>query len=252
MLVQSRPGEEAAFRELESVARFAGLPQSALFQIRLDAEVDAGNVDTDWEALLAGRAGVILGGSPFDAGAANKSALQIAVEKEIHALLEIVVEREIPFLGLCYGIGALGTFLGATVDTHYGEDAGPVTISLTPEATTDPVFAGLPENFTALVGHHEALREVPAGAVLLATGEGAPVQAFRYGPCAYATQFHPELDAEAIIYRLDLYADRGYMDLSRKDEIYREIRAAELTDSHRVLENFARVFGRQQSVQQGG
>lgn len=242
LLVQTRPGTEAAFRERQSVAHFAGLSLPQLAECRLDEEVLHGNTGIDWEALSAGHRGILLGGSPFDAGAAVKDDFQIAVETELARLLDFAFHRDIPFLGLCYGVGAVGTYLGGVVDTTYGEDAGPVTITLTDAARRDPVFAGLPREFTALVGHHEALRETPPGAELLATGEAAPVQAFRAGECMYATQFHPELDADAIIYRLELYADRGYMDLSRKAEIYAAIRAANLTHSHRVLRNFARTF----------
>ena len=60
------------------------------------------------------------------------------------------------------------------------------------------------------LGHKEAVRRLPDGAVLLASSTTCPVQAFRLGEHVYATQFHPELDVEGLCLRIEIYRDYGY------------------------------------------
>ena len=50
----------------------------------------------------------------------------------------------------------------------------------------------------------------PRHATVLATSQACPVQAFRVGANVYATQFHPELDAESLATRIDAYRSYGY------------------------------------------
>jgi len=61
-----------------------------------------------------------------------------------------------------------------------------------------------------LLGHKEACDSTPVGATLLMTGKDCPVQMFRVGENVYATQFHPEGDAEEFALRVDVYANHGY------------------------------------------
>ncbi len=113
--------------------RFSGLDESALHRIRLDRE-SLGSVDLDdWS-------GIILGGGPynFSDASADKSADQRRAETELLALLDEVVAHDFPFLGCCYGIGVLGTHIGATVDRAFAEPIGSVPVSLTPAGRADP------------------------------------------------------------------------------------------------------------------
>ena len=57
----------------------------------------------------------------------------------------------------------------------------------------------MPPTFDAFLGHKEAVRRLPEGAVLLASSADCPVHAFRIGRNVYATQFHPELDVEGLV-----------------------------------------------------
>ena len=100
--------------------------------------------------------------------------MQQRVEKELHQLLDEVVARDFPFLGACYGIGAIGTHEGGTVDREYAEPIGRVQVSLTPAGRADPLLADLPEQFEAFVGHKEAVRELPVHAVHLASSPRCP------------------------------------------------------------------------------
>src|SRR6202035_3960310 len=71
-------------------------------------------------------------------------------------------------------------------------------------------IADLPDVFDAYGGHKEGASALPSDLVCLAYSADCPVQAFRVGDNVYATQFHPELDADGISTRIDVYKDYGY------------------------------------------
>src|SRR4029079_3007136 len=64
--------------------------------------------------------------------------------------------------------------------------------------------------FDAYGGHKEGASALPSDLACLAYSADCPIQAFRVGDNVYATQFHPELDADGICTRIDVYKDYGY------------------------------------------
>ena len=68
-------------------------------------------------------------------------------------------------------------------------------VTLTDEALSDPVLAGLPRQLPSLQWHGDTF-DLPEGAVLLASSPAYPNQAFRYGRAAYGVQFHVEVTGE--------------------------------------------------------
>ncbi|WP_108719069.1 glutamine amidotransferase [Miniimonas sp. S16] len=238
VLLATRADETVADAEYEAFARFMGIGQERLRRVRLEA-VSMPALDLD--AI----AGIVVGGSPFTSSdaPATKSDVQVRVETEIAALLTDVCERDVPFLGACYGVGTLGTFLGGTVDTTYGEPVGAVPVTLTDAGRADPLLAGIPDTFQAYVGHKEALRDVPPDCVLLASSTTAPVQMMRFRENVYATQFHPELDRQGIVDRLLAYRYEGYYDPAEVDEVVARVRAADVRHTGQVLAAFAARYG---------
>lgn len=231
LLLATRPEDRAADEEYEAFLRFSGLEESQLVRWRLERD-PLSTVDlSEWS-------GIILGGSPFTRSDPVKSAVQVRVEAELDALLDQVVAADFPFLGACYGIGTLGAHQGGVVDRQYGEPVGAVTITLTPEGRADPLFGVLPDSFEAFVGHKEAISSLPAGAVLLATSEACPVQAFRVGRNVYATQFHPELDAAGLRTRIEVYRDAGYFPPTALDEMLTKAREARVLYPPQLLTRF--------------
>jgi GMP synthase (glutamine-hydrolysing) len=206
LLLSIRAEDEAADDEYLAMMRFAGLEARGLRRIRLTHSL-LGSIDfAEWS-------GIILGGGPFNVSDAleSKSATQRRVESELLPLIGRLVDRDFPFLGCCYGVGTLGSVVGATVDHTYSEPVGVVGgITLTPAGRDDPLFNDLPDVFDAYGGHKEAASSLPAHVVRLAYSAACPVQAFRVGNNVYATQFHPELDAEGICTRIDVYKNHGY------------------------------------------
>ena len=123
--------------------------------------------------------------------------------------LRQVVAKGIPFLGICYGHQLLAHALGGKVADHPGgPEVGTVGVTRLGAAAADPLFGQLPETFPAQVTHGQSVLKLPPGAILLASSDHEPHQAFRIGEGAWGVQFHPEFSAEATRFYVDAQADR--------------------------------------------
>ncbi|MEW1981636.1 glutamine amidotransferase [Citricoccus sp. NPDC079358] len=252
LLIQTRADDAVAADEVRSTTALGGFADGELTPLRLDRLVAAarpssgGTADVDWEALLGRHSGVVVGGGPFNSSDPEelKSDLQVAVEAELRRMLDVVLDRDIPFLGACYGVGTLGLHQGATVDGTYGEPAGTAVVRVTEAGRQDPLLAGVAVEFTAFVGHKEAVRLLPPHAEVLVSGEACPVQMFRIGRHQYATQFHPELDLPGLLFRLETYAGHGYYEPAETEELFERVRAATVTEPQKVLANFRCRYAR--------
>jgi GMP synthase (glutamine-hydrolysing) len=239
LLLSIRADDAAADNEYDSFLTLAGLGEGELRRIRLDQRA-LGDVDLrDWS-------GIWVGGGPFNYTDPDekKSPVQRRVEADLNRLLDAVVGTDFPFLGACYGVGALGRHQGAVLDRRYSEPVGPVRITLTAAGRSDPLLRELPEEFDAFTGHKEAISELPGHGVLLASSAGCPVQAFRFGSNVYATQFHAELDALGMCTRVDVYKHAGYFDPSEADEFKAVARRSEISHPPAILREFVRRYGR--------
>ena len=239
LLLASRAEDAAAEDEYEAYLRYGGLEPSQLRRIRMEA-APLPRLD------LSEYSGVIVGGSPFTSSdpAAEKSDVQHRVEHELAALLDRIVPEDFPFLGACYGVGTLGRHQGAVIDRTYGEGLGGVTIKLTEEGLVDPLLRGLPESFTAFTGHKEACTLLPSHAVLLASSAACPVHMFRIKTNLYATQFHPELDAQGLVTRIDIYRHAGYFPPESAEMLMEDARRFTATEPMKILRNFVEIYAR--------
>lgn len=110
------------------------------------------------------------------------------------ALTAQALDAATPMLGICLGGQLLAHVAGGVVRADAGApERGSTAITMRPEAATDPLFAGAPSTVTAFENHVDAIDELPPGAVWLAATQRCPHQAFRVGPAAWGTQFHPEV-----------------------------------------------------------
>jgi GMP synthase (glutamine-hydrolysing) len=238
LLLATRSDDEVADEEYASFLEAGGLEPRDLVRVRLESgplpEID-----------LDDYSGIIVGGSPFNASdpAESKSEVQRRVERELSDLLGVVVPRDYPFLGACYGIGLLASNLpDGVVDGRWPEVAGPTRVRLTAEGESDAVFGSLAGEFEAYVGHKEACTVLPRGAVLLASGDNCPVQAFRVGANVYATQFHPELTRAGILTRIRIYRDNGYFAPGGYDDVVDSITASSVTEPAAVVRAFVQRY----------
>ncbi|MEW1958121.1 glutamine amidotransferase [Kineococcus sp. NPDC059986] len=239
LLLATREDDAVAASEVAAFAREGGLGPGGLEAFRLERDPLPDLDLDDWS-------GIVLAGSPYCTSDPQdaKSAAQLRVEEELHTLLDEVVARDVPFLGACYGIGTLGVHQGGTVDREHAEPVGTVPVELTADGRRDPVFGALPTVFDAYVGHKEALHATPPGAVLLATSGPCPVQAFRVGRNVYATQFHPELDAEGFVERCGVYRDEGYFAPEEFDALAARLRTTTAPFAPQVWRRFVTRYAR--------
>ena len=238
LLLAIRAEDAAADNEYASFLTFAGLAENELRRIRLEQRA-LGDIDLrDWS-------GILVGGGPFNFTdpEERKSPVQRRVEADLVRLLDTVISADFPFLGACYGIGALGRHQGAVVDRRFAEPVGTVRVTLTAEGQRDPLLRGLPVTFDAFTGHKEAISRLPGHAVLLASSEGCPIQIFRVGSNVYATQFHAELDAAGMSTRVDVYKHAGYFDPDQADDIKAQARRSNVTWPPVILRRFVECYG---------
>ncbi len=235
LLLSTRPEDDAAEGEREAVVRLSGLTDDDVVQFRVEAEPLP-------ELNLDAYAGIYLGGGPFNSSDEEKGPLQRRVEADLNRVIDEVVARDFPFLGLCYGVGTLTQRLGGVVDRKYSEAVGITQATVTSAGLRDPLFEGVPAEFVAFVGHKEACRRLPDRATLLATGTVCPVQAFRVGTKVYATQFHPELDSAGLAARIRIYRDAGYFAPEETEQLVRYAMDTQPTpEVHRMLTNFVSI-----------
>lgn len=233
LLLTCRGEDDATAQEAAMLRRFTGLAVEDFEHHRVEAAPLPDLEVSDYR-------GVILGGSPYNASDEVKSETQQRVEADLNRVLAQVLATEKPFLGLCYGVGALTNHAGGLVDRTWGESTSLTVIDLTEVGRSDPLFAGLPDQFQAFTAHKEACTQLPPDAVLLASGPTCPVQSYRLGTSAYVTQFHPELDGDALAERMIIYRNSGYFAPQDLDKVVAFARSSQPSpQAHRILANFA-------------
>lgn len=247
LLLAIRAEDAAADNEYDSFLSLSGLGEGELRRVRLEQHA-LGRVDLgDWS-------GIMLGGGPFNYSDPEelKTPVQRRVEADLAGLLDQVVSADFPFLGACYGIGALGRHQGAMVARRYAEPVGVVEITLTAPGRRDPLLGELPAAFQAFTGHKEAVSHLPGPAAaggkasradLLASSAGCPVQAFRVGGNVYATQFHPELDVAGLCTRIEVYKHAGYFEPDQADGIMARAARSNVSWPPAILRGFVRRYG---------
>lgn len=239
LILQLRPEAEAADEEFSAILRRAGLGEGDVHRIRLDQTALPETL------ALARYSGVIVGGGPgcVSDPPEEKDPVEARIEAQILGLMPRIVAEDVPFLGCCYGIGILGRHLGAPVSkAHHGEAVGPITCTRRPEGADDPLLEGLPDSFTALVGHKEAMDALPEEATHLLEGLRCPIQMLRYRDRVYATQFHPEADGESFALRIRVYREKGYFPPDAAQALTARVAGVDTAHSGRILTNFVRHF----------
>lgn len=239
LILQLRPEAEASDNEFQAILSKSGLTEAETHRFQLNKD------DIPADLSLDDYAGVIVGGGPGCVSDApeDKSDVEAKIETEILGLLPEITKRDFPFMGCCYGIGVLGHHLGRVVNKdNYGEAAGTADCRLTEAGKSDPVLAGMPDQFDAFVGHKEAMQRLPAGCTHLVESPTCPFQMIRFGQNVYATQFHPEADAAGFEVRIGVYKNKGYFPPEEADALIAMCHAADVHAPEKILRNFVDVY----------
>ena len=125
--------------------------------------------------------GVILSGGPasvYDPGAPR--------------IPDWVFERDLPVLGICYGMQALVHQLGGEVVPGQAQEFGSAVLHQ--NGGEAPLFTELPPTFQVWMSHGDRIAALPPGFSSLAYTENSPVAALGDGKSIFGLQFHPEVN----------------------------------------------------------
>ena len=182
--------------------------------------------------ILKNYQAVILGGSSefyFSGNEEEKKEIFQEMLEKIAPLVDYILEKDFPALGVCFGHQMLGYFLGEKVVADSSQaETGSFPVFLTDEGKRSKLFAGLPDKFMAQFGHRDSLEKLPKGARLLGKSERCNISAFSYKNNVYGVQFHPELTLNDVKFRLRLHPEYKKKEMS--------LLSSPL--AYKVLENF--------------
>ena len=216
------------------------------FGVAPAAFAEIGHATEVWDAIggepkpdLDDMSAVIVFGSAFNTEHADEQPFLYGVRDVIQQTLE----RELPYLGICFGAQALAWALGLSVHRAPEREIGFVPIRRTAATAEDPLLDLLVDGDLAFQWHMDTF-ELPEEAVLLATNDTIANQALRLGDRTWATQFHFEVDRAEIE---SWIAGVGDAELAtawgrKADDLRTE--AAELGEAHeergrRIFQRFA-------------
>jgi GMP synthase (glutamine-hydrolysing) len=99
--------------------------------------------------------------------------------------------KNLPVLGICYGMQAITRQLGGTVAAGARKEYGHAVLHLS--RLDSPLFAGLQESITVWMSHGDRIEEMPPGFTALAHTENSPVAVMGSDQSIFGLQFHPEV-----------------------------------------------------------
>lgn len=199
---------------------------SLLFLEILTDLADTSMWDAPTEAVpadLASYDGIIIGGSE---ASANDDVDWVVAEME---LVERLIEREIPLLGICFGHQLVARALGAEVVRNDEWNKGFQPIAITKQ---DPIWVGLDDGFLAPVWHSEEVRHLPAELETIGRSPTVTCMAFRLRrKPVWGIQFHPEITPS--VCRFGRALPRTWRDPANFAQVH----------ASRVVANFATLLG---------
>lgn len=222
-------GAEVAKAEYQDLLRAASLNEHDLDHLVLsDTSVHLGD--------LSNYCGIIVGGSSLNMSTEDYSAWQL----HVHSQLEELIHGTVPVFLICFGTGWLAQYTGGKVDHAHSEESGPTFVKLTEAGRQDPLLTELPETFSSLTGHTESVSAVGTALTVLASGPTCPFQMVRYGDQVWASQFHAEMDAQAMETRMNFFFNYGYFSPEDYDAIVAQLPSIDTTYANQVLVNFVK------------
>ncbi len=155
-------------------------------------ELDEGEALPD---SIDGYDGLWVLGGPMDVWQEDAHPWLIAEKQFIkHA----VVDRGVPFLGICLGHQLLAEVLGGSVKPSSTPEVGVFDVQLTIEGANGIFLDGLPPLFKCLQWHSAEVVSLPDDVKILATSPKCAVQAMSWQNRAHSIQFHIEVEGDTV------------------------------------------------------
>ena len=138
--------------------------------------------DTPWDEIVRRRpSALILSGGP----------MSVYEDGAPHPDPRIWDSRDIPVLGICYGVHLMAHHLGGEVIPFGKREYGPATVSIT---TEDSLFKGLDKQQPVWMSHGDSIVTPPPGFKPLAETDSTPYAGLAdIDRRMYGIQFHPEV-----------------------------------------------------------
>lgn len=149
--------------------------------------------------------GVILGGSGqyyLSQGDGADSWLL-----KVFKLLDILLEKNIPTLGICFGSQIIALHQGGTIVREPAmQETGTFETYLFDSAINDPIFLGVPRMFAVQLAHKDTFVGLPSMLIQLSKSDRVACNVFRVsGKPVWAVLFHPELNLESVKVRAAMF-----------------------------------------------
>ena len=202
------------------VAPDAMLTSGAEIEVWDSVDPDASRPD------LSDMSGVVLLGSTYNVEHAEEQPFI----KEVRELTLEAIDREIPFLGICFGAQVLAWSLDAEIGKAPHREVGFEPMHPDPAAASDPLLGHYRDGDMVFQWHMDTF-EPPAGSTMLATGDRVRNQAFD----------RPELEfwLDTFSREGDLVAEWG----KSTEDVRAEADAYMTTHEQKGRELFARFVG---------
>lgn len=147
--------------------------------------------------------------------------------REIEVVREAVIDRKMPYFGICLGHQLLAHALGGTVSQARQSEVGLLRVEKDGEPA---MFTGLSAQLSCFQWHSAEVSRMPEGASILARSEHCAVQAMAWGQAASSVQFHAEIDVATLAewYEIDGCEEMLRQEIgSSADHIFETLAAAE-------------------------
>lgn len=245
LLLQTRnPGDPMAAQEVRCFARALDCELSMITVFDLiDSSPSVDKLQQFDMLLLGGSGHYSVAVAAEESSRAGQTRKRLSwIEQRLDSLREIHRIGK-PTFASCWGFQAMAVAMGGEcINDVPNAEVGTVELELTEAGRADPIFGALRQKFAAQAGHEDHVIRLPPDAELLASSARVTEQAFRFtGLPIYCTQFHPELDRNAMMERVVAYPE--YITRIAKvsfDEFVANVREAPETNS--LLKRFVAHF----------
>lgn len=117
---------------------------------------------------------------------------------EIEAIRDAVVERRMPYLGLCLGHQLLAEALGGEVGSSEQPEIGMLDVTMTEAGSNSAFMRGVDPTVNCLQWHSAEVKHVPPPAECLMSSDACQWQAMSYASHALGLQFHVEIESDTV------------------------------------------------------